>query len=183
MDTEKKGRWMIWAITALALMNIATIVTIISSRARPGQDTNLQAAAPVPEEASLRFSGRYFRDRLELDSEQMASFREFNFAFRQNAREINVQLGNIRREMLAEMSSEKTDTLRLGILSDSVGSLHARLKKETYRYYLNFKNICNKEQKEKLDQLFGDMFAFDAPAGNMQGGQYRRGRGRQITNK
>jgi len=174
---------MIWAIIALTVMNFATIATVISSRTRAGQDTNPSEAADVPEGASLRFSGRYFRDRLELDSEQMARFREFNFVFRQNARDINIQLGNIRKEMLAEMSSGNTDTLRLDILSDSVGSLHSRLKKETYRYYMNFKKICNKEQKEKLDQLFGDVFASDVPAGNMQGGPIRRGRGRQIINQ
>lgn len=183
MRTENSGRWMIWAIVALAVMNIATIATVIHNRNHTRQVAYYSPSAAGEDEASLRFSGRYFRDRLDLNRDQMTRFRDFNFSFRQNARDINVKLGNIRREMLAEMSSENTDTVRLSVLSDSVGLLHAQLKKETYTYYMNFKNMCNREQKEKLDQMFGEMFVIDVPSGNMQGGQYRRGRGRQILNQ
>jgi uncharacterized membrane protein len=183
MRTVNKGGWMIWAIVALAVMNIATIATVIYNRNHTGQVAYYSHSATGEDGASLRFSGRYFRDRLELDRDQMTRFRDFNFSFRQNAREINLSLGKIRREMLAEMSSENTDTVRLSVLSDSVGLLHAQLKKETYRYYMNFKNICNREQKEKLDSMFGEMFVIDGPAGNMQGGQNRRGRGRQMLNQ
>lgn len=69
------------------------ILSVIFSRSRAQQETPLSLADTDLEGSSLRFSGRYFRDRLELDRDQMTRFREFNFSFRQNAREINLNLG------------------------------------------------------------------------------------------
>jgi hypothetical protein len=70
-------------------------------------------------------------------------------------------LAEKRHAMLIEMAEENSDKNRLNLLSDSIGYLHASLKKVTYMYYLNFKNICNQEQQQKLEQLFGDMFNSD----------------------
>ena len=48
---------------------------------------------------------------------------------------------------------------------------------------MNFKDICNKEQKEKLDNMFGEIFAADIQTGRYgQGILYGRGRGRRINN-
>ena len=175
---------MIWAIIALALMNIATVATVIYNR----NPKRLELAVPESgssrdEGASIEYSGRYFRDQLNLTNEQMARFREFNPDFRQQVRDINIELNDIRRIMLEEMSKPIADSPKLNLLSDSVGHLHADLKKLTYRYYLDFKEICNKDQKERLDQLFGEMFARDVQMGQHEpGGPYGRGRGRRFIN-
>jgi len=184
MNAERKNLFMIWTIIALAVLNLTTIVTIFYYRNRNGQGTvNQEAGSIQSENASMRFSGRYFRDQLNLNAEQMDRFREFNPAFRQHVRDINFELSNIRRKMLNEMSSSVCDSDRLNLLSDSVGHLHADLKKLTYRYYLDFKEICNREQKEKLDKLFGEMFATDGHTGQYgPGGPDRRGRGRRFIN-
>jgi hypothetical protein len=85
--------------------------------------------------------------------------------------------------MMNEMSSPLSDSARLNVLSDSVGFLHAELKKHTYKYYMKFKDICNKEQKEKLDNMFREIFAADIQTGRYgQGSLYGRGRGRRINN-
>ena len=38
MKTENKYRWMVWAIAVLALMNIATIITVIYNRNQTGKE-------------------------------------------------------------------------------------------------------------------------------------------------
>ncbi len=184
MNTESRNKLMIWAIVALTVLNLTTIATVFYYRSRNVKETADQKVDSIRSEtASMRFSGRYFRDQLDLNAEQMERFREFNPAFRQHVRDINFELGNIRRKMLDEMSSSGCDTGRLNTLSDSVGKLHTDLKKLTYRYYLDFKEICNKEQIEKLDILFGDMFATDVQTGHYgPGGRYGRGRGRRSIN-
>ena len=184
MKTENRTRMMIWAIALLAVMNITTILTIIYHRheTRPGINMPVSDITGG-DNASVRFSGRWFRDELDLSAEQMNRFREFNPAFRQHVRDINLQLNNLRKLMMNEMSSPLSDSARLNVLSDSVGFLHAELKKYTYRYYMNFKDICNKEQKEKLDNMFGEIFAADIQIGRYgQGSLYGRGRGRRINN-
>ena len=170
-------KWMIWTIAALALMNLATILTVVYNNAGQGEKENVEAQAPgMSESSSVRFSGRYFRDELGLTREQMNEFSNFNPRFRREAGRINLMMAEKRQLMLSEMSAENSDTVSLNILSDSIGLLHAELKKTTYRYYMHFKQICTPEQEKKLEQLFGEMFDSNIPAGQM-------GRGRQGGNR
>jgi len=184
MKTENKSRWMAWAIVILAVMNIATIITVIYNTNQAGKEKviveNNQAES---ETTSISYSGRWFRDQLNFSSEQMARFAEFNPGFRGNVREINMDLNLLRQKMLSGMTAEKCDTIRLNILSDSIGILHSNLKKATYKYYIDIKNICDRQQQEKLGQLFGGMFAGDGRMGQYgKGGQQGRRRGRPFNN-
>jgi hypothetical protein len=112
----------------------------------------------------------------------MTTFVEFNPAFRENVRNINMDLNLFRQEMLSEMAAEKCDTIRLNTLSDSIGTLHANLKKVTYKYYIDLKKICDQQQQERLKQLFGGMFVTDIQTGQHgKGGPYGRGRGRRFN--
>ena len=134
------------------------------------------------ESASAKFSGRYFRDHLGFNQQQMNRFVEFNPAFRRQIMHINTELAGQRRRMLLEMSTGTSDTSKLNQLCDSIGHLHASLKKYTYKYYLDIKNICDKQQKVKLGQMFDEMFAGDMPAGHPGKGRPMGRRSGRNTN-
>jgi hypothetical protein len=173
MKTETKYRWMIWAIAILVVMNLTTIITVMYNRSqlsdnRPASVTNLGTT----ESSSMKYTGRFFRDELDLSMEQMKKFSEFNPEFRHAVIAINRDMAEKRHEMLIEMANNNCDTTRLNVLSDSIGYLHAALKKSTYKYYMDFKIICNQQQQKKLEQLFGEMFNNDIQMGrNGRGGQ------------
>ena len=84
MKEENRIRLMTWAIVVLAVLNISTIVTIIYHRHTSSPETNLKGSGEIASESSsVRFSGRWFRDELDLSPEQMNRFREFkNFSTR-----------------------------------------------------------------------------------------------------
>ncbi len=180
----ENNRWMIWAIVILAAMNTATFVTILYNRTKSSKETTLPAGEIIqPERSSLRFSGRYFRDHLDLNRDQMTRFTEINPPFRQKARNINIKMVRIRQQMLGEMAGHNHDLSRLNALSDSIGFLHAELKKLTYNYYLDIKKICDSSQQEKLEQMFSVMFAADAGMGGYgRGGPQGRRSGRRANN-
>lgn len=184
MESENKNRWMVWAIVILAVMNVSTLLTIIYQRNHVRKEEVVSVPLQVQSESeSMKFSGRYFRDQLNLNREQMNRFVEFNPDFRQQVRNINIDLNRQRHQMLIDMAAKNCDTNKLNVLSDSIGSLHASLKKVTYKYYLDIKNICNQQQQEKLEQLFGEMFTTDIQMGqNGNGGQQRRYRGGRFNN-
>ena len=162
MKTENKHKWMIWFIIILVVMNLTTIITVVHKRNQLTEKVTVSTQNQgMTESASMKYSGRYFRDALELSMDQMKKFSEFNPAFRQAVMTINREMTEKRNKMLIEMAKKECDTNRLNILSDSIGYLHANLKKQTYLYYLNFKNICNVPQQKKLEQLFSEMFASD----------------------
>jgi Spy/CpxP family protein refolding chaperone len=181
MKSENKHNLMVWAIVALAVMNISTLVTILYHQHQSGKNETGLLQDPKQLEANAgKFSGRYFRDQLNLTNEQMEKFREINSVFRIKARDITIELALKRKQMLVEMAALKNDTSKLNALSDSIGHLHSNLKKITYHYYLEIKSICNPEQQRKLEQLFGEMFTNDAPMGFPgRGGP----RGRQQGNR
>jgi hypothetical protein len=182
MKTASKNRLMMWTIVLLALMNISTIVTIVYTRNQMNSSTvNNAAMSPEDEDSSMKFTGRYFRDELGFNRQQMQQFASFNPGFRRQVQLINQLLDIHRRHMIKEMSGTTVDTLTLNLLCDSIGCLHAGLKKATYNYYLDIKDICDKSQQLKLEQLFNDMFSGDLhPGPQGRRGQQGRGRGRQL---
>ena len=180
MKTDNKQSLMIWTIVILAVMNIATISTVLynRSRAESGEAIVTETSSQT-DGTSIRYSGRYFREQLNFNNEQMAMFMEFNPLFRERVRSINNDLNLLRQQMLSEMAEKNCDSLRLSSLSDSIGYLHADLKKATCRYYLEIKGICDQHQQETLKQIFGGMFSGDLPKGrNGKGGEQGRHRGR-----
>jgi len=172
MKAENKKSWMVWAIVILAVMNLSTILTVIIL-----QNQSRKAGSFVENPRQLedfdadKFSGRYFQEKLDFEFTQMEKFREINPVFRKQAQAINVELSEKRKQMLAEMVTDNSDTGRLNLLSDSIGILHGRLKKITFRYYLDLKSICNGEQQKALELLFNETFTKEIPSG--QGKRWR----------
>ncbi len=166
MKTDNKYSTLVWAVVLLAVLNISTLATIMYHKYQSDKSDTISATDKQQLESdSEKFSGRYFRDQLNLSGEQMDKFKEINPAFRLKARNITIELAEKRKQMLIEMSGEKGDTLRLNALSDSIGQLHSDLKRITYRYYMEIKSICDQEQQKKLEQIFGEMFTNDLPMG------------------
>jgi len=175
---------MVWAIVILALMNISTIATIMYENYQSVKTVATSVSDRKQLEVdSEKFTGRYFRDQLNLSSEQMDKFKEFNPVFRPKARYITIELAEKRKQMLIEMSALNSDTARLNAFSDSIGQLHSNLKKITYRYYMEIKSICNQEQQKKLEQIFGEMFTNDSQLGYPgKGGPRGWQQGRRFNN-
>jgi len=175
---------LLWIIVLLAVMNITTILTVVYNRNLPRKtETGTTTDQPISESSSPRYSGRYFRDQIGFSKEQMNRFVEFNPGFRQQFQKINVELAEKRNRMLKEMSAVSTDTNKLDQLSDSIGYMHACLKKLTYAYYLDIKKICDKEQQNRLEQIFSEIFLTDTQMEHYgKGGPRGRQRGRRINN-
>jgi len=184
MKTENKHSVMIWAIVVLAVINVSTIATVVYyQRQSVGEEVLATSGPNQPEVNAEQFTGRYFREHLDFNEEQMEKFRKINPLFRPKVRDITVGLNLKRKQMLREMSAVKSDTSLLNALSDSIGYLHSDLKKLTYMYYLEIKGICDPEQQKKLEQLFGEVFSDDASIGAPgRGAQRGRQFGRQFDN-
>jgi hypothetical protein len=183
MKTENKNSLLIWAIVVLAIMNVSTIITVLYHKYQSDRIISSTVDAKQAEIDSEQFSGRYFRDELNMSNAQMEKFKVINPAFRPKARFITIELAEKRKQMLVEMATAKSDTSRLNALSDSIGQLHSELKRITYRYYLEIKDICNSEQQVKLEKIFGEMFSNDTPIGSSgKGGPRGWQHGRRFSN-
>ena len=75
---------------------------------------------------------------------------------------VNLLYQTKRNELMTELGKENSDTIFLHTLAIEIGDMHNKLKHLTFKYYLEMKNICTDEQKEKLFQIFKEMMNQDA---------------------
>jgi Spy/CpxP family protein refolding chaperone len=166
-------------------MNVSAIVTILSNKRQENKSEEISKSmvTNIQSGPSMQYSGRWFRDELQLTPEQRKEFSRFNPVFRQKLRTINIGLSEEREKILDELTKETSDTVLLNNLSDSIGQLHSELKKVTYAYFLEFKRICTPEQEEKLHSIFKNMFEVETPAaGPGQGMKHGRRTGMHQRN-
>jgi len=175
MKNSAKTRMLVYAVIALAVMNVATFATIGYHVYRSGEGEEVQSSNQIEGDAQA-YSDRYFRERLGFSADQAASFREFSPVFRQHARQINQALIDCRISMLDEMKQGDPDPGRLEMLSDSIGKLHAGLKHYTYGFYLDMKAISTPSQQEELNNMFEEFFVNDYRMGSPGAGR-QQGRG------
>lgn len=153
---KNTSRLLIYAVIFLAVLNVATFISLgINIR---NAKKELPQASSAEIKTAQNFNGRYFRDQLQLSLEQMDQFRVINDEFRSNARRINQELNIQRANMMDEMKQAFVDTVKLRLQSDSIGILHADLKKRSYNYYLGIKGICSAKQIPELDSIFEQFF-------------------------
>ena len=153
MNYFKQNKISIWIIIVLLATNVSTITTVLYNKNQNKKESQNSVEIVVPDNGL----GRFFRDELDLTGDQHQQFRSFRLDYHINARKIAVLLKAERSEMLNELSVENSDTTKLHQIADEIGELHKELKHLTFEYYLNLKNICTSDQREKLFSIFNSM--------------------------
>ena len=170
MKTKDKNI-LIWIIIILAATNLSTVGTII-------YHAYFQSSIPQNsqiEQIELPNShlGRFIRDELNLTYDQHQQFKDLRQIFHTDASRVTREMQVRRSEIMLELGMEKTDIDELHTLATEIGDLHEELKCLTFDYYLDMKDICNDEQKDKLFQIFNTM--------TNEGAELKLRRGRQNT--
>lgn len=161
---------------ALALLNIATIGTIIFHMVQEKQ----QNVPAINTGNGNMLNGRFFRNDIGFNTEQMENFRTYYHPFRMQTKEIVGAIDSLKSRLFTELQKENADTLIIKNLSTEIGDLHGTLKEVTANFYLQIKETATEEQKQELNKAFYPLFANEAGPRC----QNRRGRGniRNTTN-
>ena len=148
-------RTLTWIIVILLATNLSMGVSFLYHKQQDKKfmEQMEETAIKVPSEMRTRF----FREQLNLDAEQLSSFRELNRSYNKTAWQITHQLETLRREMVRELGKENSNRKTLESISEEIGKLHTELKNKTIDYYLGMKEVCNDEQREKLNEIFISM--------------------------
>lgn len=175
MNPTNKYRSLIWIIVILVATNLSTIGSFYYHRI-----TELKAAK-VEQNEQTNIPGeqrtRFFRDELNLDADQIDQFREINRTFNRTARGIEMNLAQLREDMIKELGTQNPDSAQLARISIEIGENHRELKQVTSTFYLNMKKICTEEQQAKLHEIFQSMLDKESqvnlPRPGNQGGRWR----------
>ncbi len=168
------NRILVWVIVLLALLNVTTIIVIIYHN---WQEKKLEEDAVIVNEKGTVINGRYLRQNLNFDNQQIEKFREANRIFRPGALRIIHVIDSLKREMLIELNKPFADTAKLNGLSFGIGDAHGRLKQEAFRFYLRIKAVCRPDQMSNFEVAFRPLFEQEVLPGGPQGGGFGRGRG------
>ena len=155
MKRENKTRILVWIIVILIATNLSTIGSFYYHRV-----TEMKASEEVQNDQTAipgEQRTRFFRDELGLDAAQLDRFREINRTFNRSAKNIETELAQTRQELIRELGEQQSDSSKLNSLANQVGENHQQLKLVTIDFYLNMKQICSPEQKEKLNRIFQEM--------------------------
>ncbi len=156
-----QNKILIWLVVFLLLLNISAITSMIYHRVREAKDPSLLVQPPILRQRRMPAEGRFLRDFLELDAEQFEQFRSSRHAFQMKAWDITEELREKKVEFLEELNRKNPDTGKIQQISEDIGKLHQALRLETGKYYLELRDICDKEQQQKLYHFF--MQTFERP--------------------
>jgi Spy/CpxP family protein refolding chaperone len=175
MNPNTKYRILIWIIVILVATNLSTIGSFYYHRAMEAKTSEIKQEDQkvIPGEQRARF----FRDQLNLNDEQLDQFRNINRTFNRTARGIEMNLAQLREDLITELGKQNPDSVHLDQMAIEVGDNHRELKQVTTTFYLNMKKICTAEQQVKLHEIFQSMLNKDnqvnLPRPGNQGGRWR----------
>lgn len=155
MVNKNTYRILIWTIVVLLATNLSMGISFLYHKQQDKKfmEEMEKSAIEVPSERRTRF----FREQLNLQFEQIDIFRELNRNYNRTAWQITHHLETLRADMIRELGQENPNKNTLESISEQIGGLHTTLKKETIDYYLKMKEVCNKEQQIKLNEIFISM--------------------------
>lgn len=108
--------------------------------------------------------GRYFRDVLELNDDQIVKFRDFRQTYNRSANGVLSEMQQIRMNMMEVLHSTSPKRDQLSSLSDRLGEKHKDLKELTFDYYINMQSVLDNEQQEIMIDIFQAMLTSEGYA-------------------
>jgi len=172
MVKQNTYRLLVWAVIILLATNISMAVSFLVHKKQDQNNLEKQEQAiiNVPTEQQTKF----FREQLNLTPEQMNPFREINRNYNRATNAVAHKLEDLRIEMVGELGKEHPDKNRLNEITTEIGNLHKELKNITIEYYQQMNNVCDRQQREKLNAIFMSMVNKNGEENPQQRGRRNR---------
>ena len=159
-----------WTIALLVVLNLTTIGTILVHHTNEKQE---QESILIEPENDIRVNGRYFRQVIGFDNQQMEEFRTINRKFQPEARKVLFQIDSLKNLSFEVLNQPAPDTAQLNSIAAEIGIRHAQLKKVTHHFYLQLRELSTDEQAIHLQQVFSPLFmsTSNSPMSNQRSGR------------
>ena len=151
MWEKNKIRILSWLVIIFFATTMSMAVSFVYHKK---QEINTRQLVEEAIEVPAQRRTRFFREQLNLSTEQVELFRNLNRNFNRSALRISNDLERLRIEMIQELASEHPRHEKLDAITGEIGHLHTELKKLTVEYYLGMKQSSNPEQQQRLNKIF-----------------------------
>lgn len=125
-----------------------------------------------PKKGNKKMPKEIIEQRLEFDESQKLQFQELIGAHRKMMKKTH---NNIRRnkkklyENLAQEEPSMNDSI-----SNEIAKSFKKIEALHFNHFMDIKNLCNEEQKEKFNQMIGEFESIFAPRRNRRRGPRHR---------
>jgi len=158
MEFQKKNRMMIWAITVLLIMNIATLALLWFS-----QFKKPKPLPPPGTQESLIEGVKFLEKELNLSEKQIQLFIESRNKHAYQSKEIQDKIHQLKMQILDEVFKSAPDSVKIRKLSNEIGKQQIEFERGLSEHFLELKSYCNPEQQEKLKLFLYDVVSMTRP--------------------
>jgi Spy/CpxP family protein refolding chaperone len=150
MNYFTKNRILVWLVIAGLAINISAIVTILY-RVNKGKCSSEDVAC-------YHKSQKFFKNELNLSTEQEKQFSEMKETSREIAAPLVLKMKEQRKELMNVLFQKEADTIKINEISKEIQQSQSLLLQHTISHYLELKKILRADQHEKLNILYQDLF-------------------------
>ena len=159
-------------ILIIAFLIASNVATIFSYRMHLESERMVNVEAVEMPDSRL---GRFFRDQLNLESDQQQMFREFRQSYHRSANGLLFEMQKVRNEMLKELNKIEPKRKKLDELASELGVMHKELKGLTFDYYFNMQSVLEGDQRDQMRIIFQSMLSDEGYAKTPEHGSGRHG--------
>lgn len=171
----------IWTIVLLVILNLSVLFTVIYKKNNAKQE---EVGIVLSENVQNPLNGRFFRQSLNFNDEQMKAFREANHEFQPKAKQLIYEMDTLKARLFDELNKPQIDSALTIQITEHIGMHHTELKQITNTFYLKLKAICTPEQAEKLQNTFKVLYSDQAlDCNNYNNYRGNEGRGYRHQNR
>lgn len=170
MNYFSKNRIILWIVSSMLVISLTALGTMIYR--------TYLLPAKISQSKECPSSRQFLTTELDLNADQLSKIENINTACLGASRCIMQDLRVRRLELLEELSRDQSDTAELKRMASEIGMIQADLLNSTIAQYLAIKKICSPGQKEKLSNMYFDLFGCQK-GGMGKGKQYRHRHGQE----
>ena len=136
-----------WIIAFLVILNIGLLISLWLPKFSDGRPDG------PPHERQEKIS-RQFQKELDLDEAQFKELKRLREEHFQETRAIHKKIRESKREMFNALKGKSPDTNKANQIANEIGSLEADIDKSVIRHFVALREVCNAEQRLKLEKIF-----------------------------
>jgi Spy/CpxP family protein refolding chaperone len=146
---NKGGNLWKWLTAMLVVCNLALIATVWL---RPQTQVQYNIAGGAGHRGPLKYD-----DKLNLDKEQQAKFREITTAQHARVDSLKRLAKAVREQFFANVSVSSPDQQQIDKLSAQLGDYHRLIELETYNHFRQVRAMLNADQQKIFDEIIKDV--------------------------
>ncbi len=158
MDIFTQKRLTFWSIVLLVILNIFTISMLwLNQNRRPG------APPPRGKARQNHRTLQFLQKELDLTDTQIQQYDQIRKAHNEQTRSLIADIQRLKKELMNEVFAEEPDTSKAMRITSLISDKQKEIERVTFLHFLELKELCGKEQADKLRGLIDEFFRRNPP--------------------